>query len=226
MAIEQLRAAIVTGEFPLGSQLSEADLARRLGTSKTPVREALLRLQMEGLVRVVPQSGSFVFTMSAAEVRDLCEVRQTLEHAALMAALRRAPEALEAALGDIVAAMRVALPAGEVRRYLTLDTAYHAAIFAQCGNQLMLDTYVALTGRIAALRTHLATKPGHTERSLADHGAMLQALAERDGDALARLLDQHIERTRATYDAQVEDIAAADHIRSEDGISAERTAAR
>lgn len=210
IALTHLREAIVSGDLGLGEQLSEGALARELGISKTPVREALQRLQSEGLVRIVPQTGSFVFTMSAIEVRELCELRLTLEQAAVRLAVAREREALIRDLEVIVAEMQAALAAGEVRRYLALDTAYHAAFFARCGNALFREAHDRLVGRIAALRTHLAQKPSHTARSMDEHAGMLEAVRTGDDTGVARLLDQHIERTRETYAAHIEDIAQAD----------------
>src|SRR4029078_266097 len=79
IALQQVRAAIIEGTLPLGSPISEAQLAAALGISKTPVREALAQLRMEGLVTIVPQSGTYVFTLSATEVVEICELRQTLD---------------------------------------------------------------------------------------------------------------------------------------------------
>jgi DNA-binding GntR family transcriptional regulator len=210
MAVERLRDAIVAGDLALGEQLSEAELACRLGISKTPVREALQQLRAEGLVRVVPQTGTFVFTMSATEVRQLSELRLTLERAALGFAMERDRPGLVAALGEVVAGMREARRAGDVRRYLALDTAYHAAFFARCGNPMMRDAYDRLVGRVAALRTHLAQKPSHTERSMDEHVRMLGAARDGGATGLFALLGRHIERTRETYAADIGDIAEAD----------------
>ena len=81
--LERLRSDIVRGALGLGELLSERVLAEKLGVSKTPVREALAQLRQEGLVRIVPQRGAFVFSLSASEVIAICEFRQTLEAAAL-----------------------------------------------------------------------------------------------------------------------------------------------
>ena len=81
--LDRLRADIVRGALGLGELLSERVLAEKLGVSKTPVREALAQLRQEGLVRIVPQRGAYVFSLSAPEVIAICEFRQTLEAAAL-----------------------------------------------------------------------------------------------------------------------------------------------
>ena len=88
-AADTIRARIIGGELPLGAPLSENQLASELGVSKTPIREALLQLKVEGLVSIQPQRGSFVFDMSPADIAELGELRETLELAALRLAMAR-----------------------------------------------------------------------------------------------------------------------------------------
>ena len=78
-AVKRLRHAIVSGDFELGQPLSERQLADTLEISKTPVREAMAQLRREGLVRILPQRGAFVFTLSQQEVVEICELREALE---------------------------------------------------------------------------------------------------------------------------------------------------
>lgn len=82
-AAQYIRRAITKGQFGLGQPISESALTASLGISKTPVREALAQLKMEGLVNIFPQKGTFVFTLSEKEVMDICELRYTLEGTAL-----------------------------------------------------------------------------------------------------------------------------------------------
>ena len=88
-ALVQIRDAIVAGELGLGQPLSERALSEMLHISKTPVREALARLRLEGLVRIYPQRGACVFSLSAQEVVEMCELRLALESAALRLAVER-----------------------------------------------------------------------------------------------------------------------------------------
>jgi DNA-binding GntR family transcriptional regulator len=222
LVLDRLRQGIVCGDVGLGEQLSESVLARQLGVSKTPVREALQQLRNEGLVRIVPHTGTFVFTMSAREVKELCELRLTLERAALHFAVERSRKPLLAALRTIVARMDEAHGRGDIRSYLELDTAYHAEFFAKCGNSYMARAYDNIVGRIAALRTHLAARPSHTQRSLVEHHTMIDAIARGDQDALFGLLDQHIERTRQSYAAHIEDIAQADRVYDQNRLARHR----
>jgi len=207
---DRIRQAIVDGDLGLGEAISERQLADRLGVSKTPVREALAQLRMEGLVRVYPQRGATVFTLSAREIRDICELRQALESAALRYALERNPAQLADGLAHLVDEMRLARAEADHRRYLSADTAYHEVFFQCCDNLYLQDTYSLHVGKIAALRTHLARKPHHTERSFEEHCRMLDLVRTREIAACMSVLDGHIGRTKSTYAAEVADIAAAD----------------
>jgi DNA-binding GntR family transcriptional regulator len=206
----QLRDQIIHGDLELGELLSERVLAERLGVSKTPVREALFQLRTEGLVRIVPQRGALVFTLSAAEVVAICEFRQTLESAALKLAAERNSGALVRALRSVLKAMEAARANGNRRAYLEADTRFHEALFEFCGNSYLRDTYALHVGKVAALRTHLAVKPLHTEKSFAEHRMMAELIERGSVDEALSVLETHIDRTRLSYSAEIEDIAAAD----------------
>lgn len=206
----RLRDNIVRGRLGLGVLLSERVLAEELGVSKTPVREALAQLRQEGLVRIVPQRGAFVFTLSATEVTALCEFRSTLESAALWFASKRARRETAVDLAKVVNKMDLARANNDRSAYLDADTAFHEVFFANCGNIYLSDTYQLLTGKIAALRTHLATKPFHLEKSYAEHKHIADCILDDKIDEALKILDTHIARTKLTYASGIDDIAAAD----------------
>jgi len=208
--IKRLREAIVSGDFELGQPLSERQLAELLEVSKTPVREAMAQLRMEGLIRIFPQRGAFVFTLSQQEVVEICELRQALEASALRAAMERNLKPFAEALDAVVQRMRKARARGDVKAYLKDDTRFHQCFFDHCGNSLMAQNYGMFVGKIAALRTHLAHKPQHTELSFREHEQMLDAVSRGDSALALNVLDVHIARTKDTYSAGVTDIAAAD----------------
>jgi DNA-binding GntR family transcriptional regulator len=106
--------------------------------------------------------------------------------------------------------MRKARARRDVKAYLAEDTRFHECFFDHCGNTLMAQNYGMFVGKIAALRTHLAHKPQHTELSFREHEEMLDAVARGDAGAALAVLDVHIARTKETYSAGVTDIAAAD----------------
>ncbi len=209
LVTDRIRSMIVDGDLPLGSAISERGISADLKVSKTPVREALAQLKHEGLVTVVPQSGARVFTLSAREVREICAFRRALEKAALQIAMTEQPVLLLKDLEAIEAKMKKALGKGDVRKYLELDTDFHLAFFANCGNSYLKNAYGIYSGKISALRTHLAQKPQHTSLSLNEHGEIVAAVRKRDVEALLDVLDRHIGRTQETYEIGIEDISVA-----------------
>jgi DNA-binding GntR family transcriptional regulator len=161
-------------------------------------------------VTIMPQSGARVFTLSAREVREICQFRRALEGFAVGLALEHRPEAFEKAIADIVDRVAAARAEGDAKTYLKLDTRFHLAFFDHCGNGYLQQSYELFSGKIAALRTHLATKPDHTKLSFEEHQRILAAIRKRKTATVRRVLEQHIGRTQETYEIGIEDIAAAD----------------
>lgn len=200
-AAEQIRRHIVKGDFHLGEALSETTLAAGLGVSKTPIREALLRLRTEGLVDIQPQRGTFVFSMGAAEVRALSEFRDVLESAALGIAMRKDAAALGADLAAIVADMEQALEKGDAAAYRESDLSFHDCIIRRCDNPYLADAYAPIAFRVQTLRNLLSRDPAINARSLSEHTAIARAVARRDTENAVRLLRAHMAGTAADYEA-------------------------
>ena len=198
-AAEQIRSRIVGGEFELGTPLSENTLAAELGVSKTPVREALLRLKMEGLVSILPQRGTIVFDMTADEIRELGELRETMEVSALRLAAGRSRAALVRALDKLVGAMAVALAEDDAVRYRTLDAEFHQAFFERCGNRYFLSTYDSFAFRVNALRTRLSVDPALNRSSYRDHQAIAALIDSGAIEEAAARLSEHVRSTIAEY---------------------------
>ena len=196
MAVEYLRTAITKGDLGLGQPISESTLATSLGISKTPVREALAQLKIEGLVKIFPQKGTFVFTMSEQEVIDICEFRYLLESAALRLAISSNNPAFVKELTEVVNRMTRARTDKKEERYLGLDTDFHALFFKHCGNRFMDDAYRLVAARVAAVRTHLSAVPLHTDKSYDEHIRMSQSIEENRMDETLKILNEHILRTK------------------------------
>lgn len=209
MVLKRLREAIVTGQFRLGEPLSEIQLASSMGTSKTPVREALTQLRIEGLVTVVPQSGTFVFTLSSMEVVKMCELRLILEMASFKLAYQRNREQFTKALQTVVEKMATAQQAVDIPKYLRLDTEFHEQLLIYCDNQFIADAYSLIGGKIAALRTHLSSLPQHTQLSFGEHRDFVDAIGQKDLENATIILEKHIGRSKETYAENIEDISMA-----------------
>lgn len=198
-AIGIIRREIVEGRYEFGEALSEIALAEDLAISRTPVREALARLQQEGLVVVRPQRGTFVFKLTTREFADICDCRTVLEKAAFRFALERSPESFAANLDRICRAMTVARQTNDTQGYLRLDSEFHETFFIECRNQYLANSYQLISGRMAALRNRLGTDPAHMEKSYREHLQIAQCARSGDADRSVSLLEGHIGRKQGSY---------------------------
>lgn len=197
LALDKIREGITRGEYPLGSPLYEKVLAEEFGISKTPVREALMQLQREGLVVVQPHSGTFVFELADGEVSDLCELRLILETNALQLAMRRQAGRLVAEIDALATAMRMVVKQKDTARYRGLDTEFHRAFFKYCGNDYLASMYAMIDGKLQTLRVSLVTPlPNLLSVSLNEHLQIARALKEFRLPAALEILTAHIKRAR------------------------------
>lgn len=190
---EQIRCAIVSGELPLGSKLSEQRLADALGVSRSPVRDALAALQSEGLVRISPKRGTFVFVPDLRVVDELCEHRAILETAALHLGIERNHAKLLRDLESSSVEMERALPVQDAHSYTMGDHQFHNAIILGAQNRSLEKSYNFTISPLKALRTHLFTiMSENTDRSMQEHLAVINAVRAKDADLAVSHLAEHI----------------------------------
>jgi DNA-binding GntR family transcriptional regulator len=196
---ERLHQAIIDAELKLGEVLSEDGLATSFGVSRTPVREALSLLQLQGLIEIAPQRGSFVFRPTVEDIERLCEFRVALETSVAPLAAARAHTATMAALEERLARIERSFRSRDGIGYLTSDDSLHHALFEHCGNSYFQTAYALIASKAAALRTNLAAdRFADQEVSLGEHRLIVQYFRAGDLRALTSLLATHIERTRRT----------------------------
>jgi DNA-binding GntR family transcriptional regulator len=198
-AADQIRAMIINGQLPSGEPLSEMALAQHLGVSKTPVREAFLRLKQDGLVETSPRRGTYVFEMDREQVRQLSRFRFVLERSALDMLSPEARDQLAADQRRLIEAMREAISQGDGPKYRALDTKYHLAIARQSGNAFLIEAYGAIAWRVQALLTRLLKDPKLNEISLGEHIRLTHEIAEGNLAPALRLLEAHILDAEARY---------------------------
>lgn len=199
IAVERIRAAIVEGKLDLGGQISEAALALELGISKTPVREALLRLRADGLVDIHPQRGTFVFRVGADDVVQICRFREILEPAALAEGLAADREGLIAALEDNLRAMKAAQRASDARALPELDAEFHGIIMQRAHNSYLRDAYRLIEHKIHALRWRLPADNEHIEHCQANHATIVKQIREGKLAQAQTMLKRHIRDTQDAY---------------------------
>lgn len=197
-----LRERILQGTLPPGTRLVEVNLAHQLGTSRTPVREALHRLEQEGLVRPAGRRGVVVVGLDLTDIQEIMGLREVLEsHAAGLAAVR----ITEKEFGILEHALRHAeraIQAGDLHALLRWNTRFHDGIVAASGSRRLRDLINRLSEVILAYRKLTLQVPGLPGRSHQEHLAILEALRRRDREVAETLMRAHIRgKTRALLEA-------------------------
>ncbi len=187
-----LRERIAAGAAAPGSRIVELDVARELGVSRSPVREALLKLSEEGLVAILPYRGAIVVPLQRRRLLELLEFRLALEHFALERAIERAGDRDLADLRDRVAALRRALKTRNRQRIVDEDLAMHRAIMAMADNSLLERAYASLLAQIRLYIDVTSARYARLEELAEEHEAFLAAVERRDLPAARDLLDAHI----------------------------------
>ncbi len=194
-AYELMRERIITGEWPQGTHLKDAEIAAPLGISATPVREALRKLSSEGLVETVPYRGTFVVSLSADQVRDISSVRLGLELMAIEAGLSLGSELefdrMEAAVEDFDRA----LAQDDLPALLESDMAFHSLLVSCSHNAILEELYRQLAGRLQMLMA-IADMRGRLAYGNEEHREILRALYARDVEAANSAVHKHLLETR------------------------------
>ncbi|HVR53420.1 MAG TPA: GntR family transcriptional regulator [Pseudorhodoferax sp.] len=192
-----LRETIVQGGYRPGQRLLALDIAKKLGVSRTPVREALVRLCDEGLVEQDQAGGFFVRTMTLVDVEELFTVREMLEQEAAQLALRRVDPAWLAQLDGLLAASETAFHAGQAVAAIAAARKFHLAIAARTGNRLLCSMVESISDRVHMLGVALlADQPQRAQQVLAENRAILAALAIGEAETVRKAVHNHIERSR------------------------------
>lgn len=194
-AYAAIREEILTGRVGPSGRLVQDELARRLGISRTPVREAMARLEQEGLVKLLPGRGAIVQRVTPHDILGIYEVREELERLAVRLAARDNRPYDVASLRELVAAMAQVDPS-RVADYYRLNRAFHLQLAAASGNTALVGALESLWDQ--AINFHLFSMYSTEElRRLVTPHAVLADVAERgDPDEMARAMSAHIAEAR------------------------------
>ena len=191
---------VLDATYAGGDLLTEGEVADALGISRTPVREAFLRLEGEGLLRLYPKRGALVVPVAASEIEDVFEARLLVEEHCARRAATAGGRVLEMELEEAIAEQERAIGMGEggMAEFAKHDRRFHRAIVAAAGNALLARSYDALADRhqrIAA--TTVARDPSRIERFISEHREITAALAAGEAEKAAELLREHLSGARA-----------------------------
>ncbi|RSS66672.1 GntR family transcriptional regulator [Streptomyces sp. WAC06614] len=189
-----IKQGVLDRRYEGGTLLTEGELAEAVGVSRTPVREGLLRLETEGLIKLYPKKGALVLPVSAQEIADVVETRLLVEEFTVHRAVP-APPALLARLEELVAAQERHAASGDLAAFAVEDRCFHAEIVRHAGNQILSRLYDQLRDR--QLRMGVAVIHAHPDRvaqNLAEHREILAAVRAGDGERAAACVRAHVGR--------------------------------
>lgn len=190
---DHLREEILSERLLPGAELGEVALARSLGISRGPLREALGQLAAEGLVTIVPRRGAVVRRLTRQEFIDAYQVREALESLAIRLAVPRLSFADREELHTMCEQMEEAAASGEIDGFFDINREFHAKLVRASGNQKLAEVHAQLVAQMARLMKKSVELRGGTQQSAAEHRAILAAVDAGDPDLAARLLEDHIE---------------------------------
>lgn len=189
-----VKEAVLDRRYAGGTLLSEGEVADAVGVSRTPVREALLRLEAEGLLKLYPKKGALVLPVSAQEIADVVETRLLVERHAV-AKVVPAGQPLLARLAELMREQEAHAAAGDLAAFARADRCFHAEIVRAAGNGILAHLYEQLRDR--QLRMGVATmhaEPDRIARNISEHGDILRALRSGDARSATRFVEHHLRR--------------------------------
>lgn len=188
IVFESLREAIISGVLEPGERLMEIQLAEDMGVSRTPVREAIRKLELEGFVVMIPRKGAYVAGVSDKDVADVFEIRAALEGlAAALAAERITDEEIEQ-LERIVVMEREP----DLHHMIQSDIDFHALLYKASRNERLIQILENLREQILRFRSTSLAVPGRLKVAIQEHRALLEALANHDVELAQELAMAHI----------------------------------
>ena len=188
----KIKQMIIDGSFAMGEKISERSLEQSLDANKAPIRDALKRLQAEGLVVRKAKSGTYVFSLSAQELLDLLHFRFVIESQSTILSFTNNHEKLQDEIEKIILKMRLALTLNDGNEYLRLDSVFHEALVKQCNNNYFVQSFERIGAIMDTARNFLGNNLEHMQKSIIDHQNIATAIKDNNIVREVELLREHI----------------------------------
>lgn len=195
-AYQELKRIILEGRVAPGEKLNEGDLARALGISRTPVREAINRLGKEGLVEIFPQRGAFVVQSTERDIFELFLIRENLEGLAARLAAERITESSLARLEACIQGFKEPFSQKDIQRYAREDFKFHQSIVNLSDARRLIQLVSSLHDHIRIFRLTTRGLSDRMKSSLGEHRSIIEALRKKDPEESEQRMRQHIRRVR------------------------------
>lgn len=195
---EVLRAAIQTGALPPGERLMEIPLAEELGVSRTPIREAIRKLEQEGFVVMMPRRGTYVADITLKDITQVFEIRSALEElAAGLAAERITSDEIEELERQLVS-INECMETNTLDHVVEADIAFHEVLYNASRNQRLADIIHNLRTQIFRFRSVSMNQPGRLSKTWEEHRQLVEALADHNPQQARRIARIHMEHSEQT----------------------------
>lgn len=204
LVFNTLRQAILKGELKPGERLMEIQLAEKLGVSRTPIREAIRKLELEGLVLMIPRRGAEVAKISHKSLQDVLEVRRSLEELATDLACQRMTEEDVEKLGIAEDVFKAAIESGDEMKIAEADEAYHDIIYNATGNGKLIQIINNLREQMYRYRLEYIKDEAQRGTLLTEHEKILEAIRIRDIIRAKALMKEHIDNQEMTVSKNLE----------------------
>ena len=188
-----LEDQILSQKLTAGEAVTEMKLSAELGVSRTPVREALQRLDREGLIKLIPNKGAFVIGISEKDLIDIYMIRMRLEGLAARITAEKADESTVRHLRENTELTEFFISKGNIERVKDLDSDFHDIIYRACESRMLCKTLSELHRYIASYRKLSLTVEGRIEKSFEEHKQICDAIEKKDKENADRLMSRHVE---------------------------------
>ena len=195
---ETLRDAVRRGVLKPGERLMEIQLAEELGVSRTPVREAIRKLEMEGYVIMMPRRGTYIADLSIRDINEVFEIRTSLESLASALAADRITEDELEKLQRLLVQIGTHIKSGDMESIVRTDTEFHDLLYQASRNTRLVGIISNLREQLTRFRTTSMSFPGRLKATLEEHRKIVEAIAQGDEKAARKAAEHHMEKSEQT----------------------------
>ena len=188
-----LRQAILRGELKPGERLMEIQLANKLGVSRTPIREAIRKLELEGLVLMIPRKGAEVAEITEKSLRDVLEVRRALEELAVELVCEKITDEQIQDLKDAAEEFKESLKDGDITRIAEADVKFHDVIYMATDNQKLIQLLNNLREQMYRYRVEYLKRSDFHQQLIDEHEEIIETIESGQKDRAVQVVCQHVD---------------------------------
>lgn len=188
----KLRDDILSGRYKENDELREAAIGEELGVSRTPVREAFRQLELEGLIRIVPNKGAYVTGISAADVADIYEIRSLLEGLCARWATKRISKDKIEEMEETILLSEFHLSKGHYDQLTELDNRFHMLLYEACGSKILTHQLKDFHHYVQKQRQQTLSNEDRSKEAVMEHKAIMEAVRDGNASLAEKLADEHM----------------------------------